>query len=287
MLLAFIDFCLFLFPIGTGKTRTLVAAILEIIRSSENYILVCCNSNSACDEITERLVDRLNKDEIFRIFAKSINKSSISPKIQPICNLINDEIKFPSFAFINKFRVVILTLQTAGSYVRGRELDKDFNSGHFSYLFIDEAASVSEPLSFIPIGRLCSWYVSLKNISLRRHHCPCQLFNEFGKKKLFIDFLIGLCSEIGAVKSSIILAGDVRQLDAVTKSNHAASFGFKTSFMEHLSNKPCYEKKYDGHYNPNLIVQLVQNYRSHPDILCIPNKLFYHNELVCKASEGW
>lgn len=142
-----------MFLIGTGKTRTLVAAILEIIRSTETCVLVCCNSNAACDEITERLVDHLKKYEKLRIFAKSHNKGSISSKIRPICNLINEEIKFPSFAFLYKFRVVISTLPTAGSFVRGREIDKNFNFSHFSHLFIDEAACVHEPVSFIPIGK--------------------------------------------------------------------------------------------------------------------------------------
>lgn len=102
-----------------------------------------------------------------------------------------------------------------------------------------------------------------------------------------IDFLIGLCSESGEVKSSIIYAGDPKQLDAVTKSNQATRLGFKTSFMEYLFKEPCYGNNNEGHYNSDLIVQLVENYRSHPDILRIPNQLFYDNKLKYKASEGW
>lgn len=48
---------------GTGKTRTIVAAIIQIVRSSNNYVLVCANSNSACDEITERLLRVLGTAE--------------------------------------------------------------------------------------------------------------------------------------------------------------------------------------------------------------------------------
>lgn len=88
------------------------------------------------------------------------------------------------------------------------------------------------------------------------------------------------------VKSSIILAGDPKQLDAVTKSNHAAQLKFKTSFMEHLFKEPCYSANSEGHYNPDRIVQLIENYRSHPDILRIPNLLFYENKLKYKAAEG-
>lgn len=147
----------------------MVAAILEIIRSTENYVLVCCNSNAACDEITERLVDHLDQDKIFRILAKSYDKSSISKKILPISNVKDDNIEFPSFEFLYKFRVVISTLMTAGSLVRGREIDGKFNSSHFSHIFIDEAASVHEPVCLVPIGKLP--LLRTKNFSFRRHHC--------------------------------------------------------------------------------------------------------------------
>ena len=35
------------------------------------------------------------------------------------------------------------------------------------------------------------------------------------------------------------------------------------------------EDKYDS----RILTKLVQNYRSHPDILCVPNELFYNGEL--------
>lgn len=89
----------------------------------------------------------------------------------------------------------------------------------------------------------------------------------------------------GKCYSNIILAGDVKQLDAVTKSNVAVKMGFSTSFMENLFNER-YESKDQSHHNPVHIVQLVQNYRSHPQLLCIPNQLFYGGKLVSKASEG-
>lgn len=123
-------------------------------------MLVCCNSNAACDEIAERLIDHLAKDEIFRIFAKSYDKDSISPKIRPICNLTekngngDQQFRFPSFEFLFKFRVVITTLLTAGTLARGRGVDPKFTADHFSHIFIDEAASVHEPASFIPLGKL-------------------------------------------------------------------------------------------------------------------------------------
>lgn len=105
------------------------------------------------------------------------------------------------------------------------------------------------------------------------------------KQITFIDYGTGLCSEYGEIRSKIILAGDPKQLDAVTKSDHATKYGFKTSFMESLFKHPLYSN-HEGHYNPNFIIQLTKNYRSHRDILCIPNKLFYNDTLEYKANEG-
>lgn len=100
--------------------------------------------------------------------------------------------------------------------------------------------------------------------------------------------MLGLCtSSYGIIHSSVVLAGDPKQLDAVTKSDYAVKLGFKTSFMEHLFEKPLYSRHpYTHKYNHKYITQLVKNYRSHPAILSIPNKLFYDNKLEAKAPSG-
>lgn len=94
---------------------------------------------------------------------------------------------------------------------------------------------------------------------------------------------IGLCTDHGKVNSVIVMAGDTKQLDAVSVSNYAKKFGYKTPFMDYLqNNKPCYELN----SQTNDIIQLTKNYRSHPEILHIPNKQFYRNRLEPKADPG-
>lgn len=46
-------------------------------------------------------------------------------------------------------------------------------------------------------------------------------------------------------------------------------------------NRKIYQKKLDNRYNPKYVVQLINNYRSHPDIIGLANHLFYKNELKC------
>lgn len=57
--------------------------------------------------------------------------------------------------------------------------------------------------------------------------------------------------------------------------------------MEQLFEKRLYKRNpATGEYNKKYIMQLVKNYRSHPAILDIPNKLFYDGKLEAKAPAG-
>lgn len=92
---------------------------------------------------------------------------------------------------------------------------------------------------------------------------------------------------MSTVNCSIVLAGDPMQLDAMTQSKYASELGFKTSFMEKLLQKPCYMRNKISHeFHSRYITQLVQNYRSHYNILEVPNELFYEKQLIPKASKG-
>lgn len=139
-------------PPGTGKTRTLVASIVETVQGTNDYILVLAHSNLACDEITLRLIELLGNGELFRLYAKSVKKETVHSKIKPICNLHNNEFQFPSLECLYQYRVVVSTLLTAGCLVRAREEDAAFDSGHFARVFIDEAGCVHEPTTLIPIA---------------------------------------------------------------------------------------------------------------------------------------
>lgn len=57
--------------------------------------------------------------------------------------------------------------------------------------------------------------------------------------------------------------------------------------LERLMNTDTYKKdKITSKFNPKYVTKLVQSYRSHPDILKVPNELFYDGELlVCATKE--
>lgn len=115
----------------------------------------------ACDEITERLLQIFKCDEIFRMYAKSYNKTKA---IKQCSNFFNEEFQIPCFAYIYQFKVVICTLSTAANLIRGRFKDNDFDANHFSHIFIDECANTTETAALIPIvGKCFSKVISISD----------------------------------------------------------------------------------------------------------------------------
>lgn len=52
-------------------------------------------------------------------------------------------------------------------------------------------------------------------------------------------------------------------------------------------DNPLYKRSQtDGKYNPLLLTKLVRNYRAHPNLLALPSKLFYDNELISASVEN-
>ncbi|KAJ6648016.1 putative helicase mov-10-B.1, partial [Pseudolycoriella hygida] len=226
-------------PPGTGKTKTLVASILHIVGTSDDNVLVCAQTNAACDELTVRLKEFLDESVLFRLYSKNVNE--LTNSILPYSNYFNGELKYPHLKYLYKFRVVVCTLATAGCLTRAH-----CNPYHFNYVIIDECASAVEPMALMPI--------------------------------------VGLCSTVGEIHTKIVLAGDPKQLDAVIKSQTAGRLGFSTSLMEHFFHFPLYQRHAKrGIFNAKYITQLVRNYRSHPVILHVPNKLFYDGTLQAEV----
>lgn len=142
-------------PPGTGKTRTLIAAIEQIVKSTDNNILVCAQSNAACDEITERLLAVLNEDQVYRMYSTMYNGTKVSERVRRVSNA--NEKAYPALKELYKYRVLVCTLCTAGCLTRARSSDW-FDAAHFSYVMIDECASTQEIVSLIPIaGKQCHY----------------------------------------------------------------------------------------------------------------------------------
>ncbi|XP_055384594.1 putative helicase mov-10-B.1 [Condylostylus longicornis] len=82
----------------------------------------------------------------------------------------------------------------------------------------------------------------------------------------------------------IIIAGDPKQLGPILHSKLASEYGLKISLLERLLNRKCYRVNDDRMYNRTIQTRLVRNFRTHPGILSISNKLFYSNDLIACAN---
>lgn len=133
-------------PPGTGKTVTLIEAVLQVYRRQPSYkILVCANSNSSVDLCATRLKDSgiISLNTLVRVAAfYRVDNQLIPPELEDI-TLDMDGLQMQEYG---KYRVVVTTCIQAGALY-------DYDQ-RFDYVFIDEAGHSSEPESIIALGLL-------------------------------------------------------------------------------------------------------------------------------------
>ena len=237
-------------PPGTGKTTTLVEAINETLMH-ETQVLVCAQSNTAVDWISEKLVDcgipvlrlgnptRVNDKMLSFTYEHRFADHPDYPKLWQVRRNIRElrrkrrekvehfhqklerlkevavelEVRINADIF-GQVRVIASTLVGAGS--------KLLDGRKFNTVFIDEAAQALEAACWIPIRRA----------------------------------------------SRVILAGDHCQLPPTVKSLEAIKGGLSKTLMERLvQNKPeC--------------VSLLQvQYRMNDEIMQFSSDYFYHGQM--------
>lgn len=241
-------------PPGTGKTVTIVEAAKQVYHLlPESRILVSAPSNSAADLVAVRLLSQgtpIAKTHLLRLYAPSRPIISLDPFLREkkCCNLGTDDLYIPTQEDILSKRIIVTTLVTAGRLGLA-ELPRNF----FTHVFIDEAGHATEPEAVIALAGLLN------------------LDNPDG--------------------GQMVLAGDPRQLGPVLRSPLSIDNGLALSLLERLMIKcPAYARKSDAdantqHYDVRILTKLLQNYRSHPDVLKLPNQMFYDNELKVFADQ--
>ncbi|KIK60715.1 hypothetical protein GYMLUDRAFT_261292 [Collybiopsis luxurians FD-317 M1] len=136
-------------PPGTGKTVTLVEAILQVLSiNSASRILATAPSNSAADLIVSRLAAAgLNPTDLFRAYAPSRSKLDVPTSISSYSyRNANGQFSVPPMSDMLRFRIIVTTCVSA-SIVSGIGMPR----GHFSHIFTDEAGQATEPEVMIGI----------------------------------------------------------------------------------------------------------------------------------------
>lgn len=237
-------------PPGTGKTFTIVEAMKQVVKNlPDARILACAPSNSAVDNMAEKLCDHLPKDALYRLNAASRPISSIPEKILEFSNVDRQTgmYEYPKRSEMEKKKIIICTLISAGRLASAR-----FLPGHFTHVFVDEASQATEPETMVTIS-------GILNVSR--------------------DMDKG---------GQLVMAGDPKQLGPILRSPLARQWKLDTSLMERLMQdfepfKRRPRPQSGEYYDSRVLTKLVKNYRSHPAILKPPNELFYEGELLPQA----
>jgi len=243
-------------PPGTGKTSTIVEAILQVGKHRPGAkILICAPSNAAADVLISRLArSNLSANELFRFNSYQRNPESVAQEAREFGMFDNTvkAFKFPGLEKFLTFKYVVATCCMAGKLT-----NYGVKKRHFTTVFVDEAGHGWEP-------EVLASFSALLDLSPRS---PGQL----------------------------VLAGDPQQLGPIVRADAVDDEhgGLSISLLERLiTTHPAYRRDLTpdspfadaAGYDPSVLTMLLKCYRCHPDILRLPNEMFYNNALQAAAS---
>ncbi len=253
-------------PPGTGKTTTLVQAILATVKI-ENQVLVSTPSNAAIDLLVEKLSEQgLN---VVRIgHPARVTEQTLSKTL---------DARIAAHPHYSELRILRKKLEQ----LRGMASKYKKNFGHHEReqrrLLKEEVKSLkadADLLEFYIVNDLLNTAEIICCTLVGSSH-PVLRGKKF--KTVFIDEAAQALEPacwIPILKSSrVILAGDHCQLPPTIKSNDAAKNGLA---------KTLFEKGIVKH--PDLSTMLLVQYRMHQDIMKFSSHYFYRDELIAHDS---
>ncbi|ORY29239.1 P-loop containing nucleoside triphosphate hydrolase protein [Rhizoclosmatium globosum] len=284
-------------PPGTGKTKTLVEAVKLALRMMPNArILVTAPSNAAVDLIVHRLSDAqpggLPPSQMIRVNAYTRSPESV-PHFIARYSLRDDRkgiyVIPKSQSELSTYRVVCTTLYTASALQGMGAFDpvpgpNGALENWFTHIFCDEVGHATETEFWAGVGGAVSPMLKvLKEKDVKQEERS--LF-----KKIAGDFNTSKNNVVAGKLPQLVIVGDPKQLGPIVRSDLAEQCGYSMSYLERLVETcSAYGRKGgddvvgERYQNPHNIVQLVDNYRSHPAILELYSKTFYDGDLVCCA----
>ncbi len=245
-------------PPGTGKTTTLVEAIFETLHR-EAQVMVCAQSNTAVDWISEKLTDRginvlrignptrVNDKMLAFTYERRFEAHPDYPELWTLRKAVREMLgrlrkggrseRESMRNHLSKLNLRIQELEIridAGLFAEARVIactlvgsaNRLLEKKRFSSLFIDEAAQALEAACWIPIGRA----------------------------------------------DRVILAGDHCQLPPTVKCPEALRGGLGKTLLEKVAVS-----------QPDVVSLLNIQYRMNDDIMRFSSHWFYHDELQAAA----
>ncbi|CAI5991760.1 unnamed protein product [Closterium sp. NIES-65] len=294
-------------PPGTGKTKTVAEAILQVVKGMPLVrVLVCAPSNSATDNIALRLRGNLQSGARVCSFQqrKQVDMAASAGGYGSISRWVwqHQQVDMAASAggygsisrWIWQHQQVDMAASTGGYgsiSSRGRdEVDTDL----LPFTRYDDSTgtfrlpSLSEIHTARVVAVTCCSAALLYRMGVPRGTFTHIFIDEAGHA-IEPEGIIPIACH-AAPHAVILLAGDHKQLGPVVRSLAARKYKLPCSYLERLASLGIYsaEDQEDGSYigyNTSAITKLVKNYRSHPKILELPNEMFYEGELEACADE--
>ena len=241
-------------PPGTGKTTTLVEAIHETLHR-ENQVMVCAQSNTAVDWISEKLVDRgIN---VLRIG----NPTRVNDKMLSFTYERRFE-SHPDYSELWGIRKAIREIQS--SFRKKSHSEKETARNRLSRLrFRATELEVQIDTDLFSEARVIACTLVGSANRVLTNHTFTTLFIDEAAQALEAACWIAI-----GKADRVILAGDHHQLPPTIKCIEAARGGLDRTLMQKVAaNKP------------ETVSLLKIQYRMHEDIMRFSSHWFYQDEL--------
>jgi superfamily I DNA and/or RNA helicase len=257
-------------PPGTGKTTTLVQAILETIRR-ERRVLVCAPSNTAVDLLTEKLAER--GVNVIRLG----NPSRVSSLLLRH-TLDAGVMAHASYAKMHAMRQTAeqhrdTANQLANEHVR----HFGFEERQHRQWLRDEARTLRQAADDLERFITEDVLESVQVITCTLVGASNRHIRHLGFETVFIDeaaqALEPGCWIPIAKGQRVVLAGDHHQLPPTVKSEQAAREGLRETLFE-----KCIQRQ------PQTARMLTVQYRMHSHIMGFSSQKFYGGQLVPHTS---
>ncbi|PUE42597.1 AAA domain-containing protein [Limnohabitans sp. Bal53] len=253
-------------PPGTGKTTTLVQAILETIRR-ERRVLVCAPSNTAVDLLTEKLAER--GVNVIRLG----NPSRVSELLLKH-TLDAGVMAHASYAKMHAMRQTAEQHREAASE---RVRNFGFEERQRRQWLKDEARTLRQAADDLERFMTEDVLESVQVITCTLVGASHRTIRHLDFETVFIDeaaqALEPGCWIPIAKGQRLVLAGDHHQLPPTVKSEKAAREGLRETLFE-----KCIQRQ------PGTARMLKVQYRMHAHIMGFSSEKFYGSQLVPHAS---
>jgi ATP-dependent RNA/DNA helicase IGHMBP2 len=253
-------------PPSTGKTTTLVQAILETIRR-ERRVLVCAPSNTAVDLLTEKLAER--GVNVIRIG----NPNRVSDLLLKH-TLDAGVMAHPSYSKMHAMRQTAdQHRETAGQFANEHIRHFGFEERQHRQWLREEARTLRQAADDLERFMTEDVLESVQVITCTLVGASHSQIRHLSFETVFIDEA-AQAMEPGcwipiAKGQRIVLAGDHHQLPPTVKSEKAAREGLRETLFE-----KCIQRQ------PHTARMLTVQYRMHTHIMGFSSETFYGGQLV-------